>query len=131
MWDFRRRNKQDMSLLRIDQDTIRSDGYRCLKWKCVTADLHSFDITTWITIKQLTIAMPIAVEPQLPLSTGRETNGVLTLDFIGKIGNNDHVICQSPLIPPVESKNLSLFIKVIDLCELTTKSASATGLIKP
>lgn len=60
-----------------------------LKWKCVTAYLHSFDIVTGRTIKQLAIAMPIAVESQLPLSTGREANDVLTLDFIGKIGHNE------------------------------------------
>ena len=130
MWGFRRRSKQDASLLRIDQGTIRSNRYRCLKCKCVLAYLHSFNIGTGMTCKQLAIAVPIAVKPQLPMSTGREANGVLTLDFISKIGNDNNVIRRPPLIPPVESKNFSLLVKVIDLGELTAKSARATGQIK-
>jgi hypothetical protein len=84
-----------------------------------------------MAFKQLAVAMPITVEAWFPMSTCVEVHVVVFLNFIGRIGNDDDVICWSSLISALEGKHLLVLIKMIDLCELSAESTNAINLIKP
>jgi hypothetical protein len=71
--------------------------------------------------EQFAVAMPITVEMKLPESTSRHAYGLTVLGFIGKVGNHYNIIRWSALVPPMENKNLSLFVKMVDLCELSAE----------
>ncbi len=84
----------------------------------------------WDALQQLAVAMPITVEAWFPMSSCGEVHVVVFLNFIGRIGNDDDVICWSSLIPALEGEYLLVLIKMIDLCELSAESTNATNLIK-
>ena len=77
------------------------------------------------------VAIPIAVETELPGSRGGETDDVTFLRFMEKVGDDDYVVLRSAFVPTMECDELALVVKMIDLGELPAESARETGKVAP
>jgi len=90
--------------------------------------LVGFHVEAFGIRKFITVDMSVTVEPQLPQTFRRQTNLIVFLKFIRKVGNHDHIIALAMLIPTLKSQDVMFIVDVKNIQELT---AQTTGLVVP
>ena len=83
-----------------------------------------------MTFEGFAVTLPIAVETELPDTSGRKADGVAILRLVEKVGDDQDVVRWSPFVPTVESDDLTFILQVIDLDELPIEAAREAVLLK-
>ena len=118
-------------LLRKDQHTVRTDGKRCLEGKAVELTRFGDDVAARMTSKVVVIALPIAVETELPGPSGGEADDIAILRLAEKVGDDHNVVGRAALVPTVEGDDLAFVMQVIDLDELPAEAAREAVAVEP
>ena len=89
-------------LLRKNQYAVGADGNRRLPRESVAGTRLGDDVSAWMVVEVVIVALPIAVETELPGPCGREADDVAILRIIGEVGNDHDVVRRSALVPAVD-----------------------------
>jgi hypothetical protein len=117
--------------LRKDQYAVGADRKCGVEGKAVVLTRFGNHVGARMTLKVVVVALPIAVETELPGPLGRKADNVAILGLVEKIGDDHHVVRRSALVPAVKGDDLAFVMHVIDLGELPAEAARKTTAVEP
>ena len=102
-----------------------------MEGKAVVLARFGDDVGARMTLKVVAVALPIAVEAELPGPCGREADDVAILRLVEKVGDDHDVVRRSALVPAVKGDDLAFVVQVIDLGELPAEAAREAVAVEP
>ena len=99
--------------------------------KSVVLTRFGDNISTRMALEVVAVALPIAIEAELPCPRGREADGVLILRLAEKVGDNHYIVRRSTFVPALKGNDFAFVVHVIDLGELPAEASRETTVVEP
>ena len=117
--------------LRKNQHAVRADVKRAVEGEAVALARFGDQFAAPMAFEVFAVALPIAVETELPGPGGREADDVAILRLVEEVGDDHDVVRRAALVPTVVGEELAFVAQVINPGELPAEAAADAVAIEP